>query len=71
MHVPSAITSNHGSMNRLLWIPRRKHNFSPGRVSSKAENNNAIQSVQSISWDKDQWEQSFVNTQLVILNCAC
>ena len=40
--VPPAITSNHGPMNRLLRIWGRKNSFLPGRVSSKAENDNAL-----------------------------
>ena len=40
LYVPPAIASNHDPMNRLLWIPGRKNNFSPGRISSKAENDN-------------------------------
>ena len=42
------ISPNHGPMNRLLWIPGRKNNYSPGRFTSKAEDDNAIQSVQEI-----------------------
>ena len=48
LYVPSAITSNHGPTNRLLWIPEKKNDFSLGRVSSKEENDNAIQWAQEI-----------------------
>ena len=64
--VPPAITPNHGPPNRLLWIPERKNNFSSGHVTSKAENDNAIRETIR----EDRWEQSFVNTQPVVINCA-